>query len=246
VKRAHRHELKQDEFVNWLDQTTQWFMQNQRNVVNVALVLVGAGLLLGGLYIYRGRQAARARALIVEALDQYHGQVGTGSDADAASPHFATAKEKYETSLASFEAVADEFSGYEAGRQALYYVGLCQAHLGDFEAAETSLGRVRSGSHDLLYYLASMALASVKNERGDPQAAAELYRALADDPDDPLPKDHILFQLARSEERAGNTEQARLYYQRIIAEHPDSQLRGDAMTRSEALALQSGSGVSGG
>lgn len=246
MKRAQRHQLKQDEFVHWLDRTTQWLMENQRSVINVALVLVGAGLLLGGLYIYRSRQAARARALMVEAMDQYHGEVGAATGASPETPHFATAKDKYETALASFEAVAGEFPGYESGRQAQYYAGLCQTHLGDLEAADAALTAVRSGKRDLLYYLASMALASVKTERGDPQAAAEIYQALADDPDNPLPKDHILFELARSEERAGNTEQARLIYQRMIAEHPDSQLKGDATTRSEVLALQNRSGASGG
>ena len=47
----------------------------------------------------------------------------------------------------------------------------------------------------------------------------------------------LLLELAKTEERAGNLEQAQQYYERMLAEHPASQLRGDAMTRSETLAL---------
>jgi tetratricopeptide (TPR) repeat protein len=230
-----------------LDQATHWFLANQKNVVNGALVLVGAGLLLGGIYVYRNRQSETARARFAEALEQFHATVGEADP--AASPgslRFQTAEEKYRIALASFQTVADEFESYDAGRQARYYLGLCQASLKDFEAAEASLAGLRSGGRDLLYYLATKALAAVRAERKDYAGASELYRALAEDADNPLPKDYLLFELARSEERAGNREQARRYYDRMLAEHPESQLRGDAMTRSEALALDDdGRGTSG-
>jgi tetratricopeptide (TPR) repeat protein len=238
--------LKQDEFVHGLDQATHWFVANQKNVVNGALVLAGAALLLGGLYVYRTRRSETARARFADALEQFHAPVGeAGAAAPEGSPHFATAQEKYSTALASFQKVADDFAGYDAGRQGRYYAGLCQASLKEFEAAEASLVSLRSGDRDLLYYLGSKALAAVKAERKDYAGASELYRALAEDKDNPLPKDYLLFELARSEERAGNREQARQYYDRMLAEHPESQLRGDAMTRSEALALPDGPGASG-
>ncbi len=245
MKRAERHHLKQDEFVHWLDKAMAWCMDNQRNIVNATLVVIGAGLLLGGLYIYRSRQAATADALLTAALEQYHGVVvsGTGAAPGNDVPTFESADERYRTSLAAFEAVADGYTTYGASRHARYYVGLCHTGLSELDAAEESLEAVRSGNRDLLYYLATRALAAVKLERGDPVGAAELYRTLVEDADrrgrgkTPLPKDYLLFELAKTEERAGNLEQAQQYYERMLAEHPASQLRGDAMTRSETLAL---------
>ena len=227
MKRAERHHLKQDEFVNWLDETMSWLSDNQRNIVNGTLVIVGAGLLLGGLYIYRVRQAERAKALLSSALEQYHGVVvsGTGAEPPPGVPTFATAEERYRSSLESLEPIAEEFGSYDAGRHARYYVGLSHMGLSEFDAAEEAFEAVRSGDRDLLYYLASRALAAVKLERGDPPAAAEIYRALVDDASNPLPRDYLLFELARQ------------YYARVLAEHPESQLRGDAMTRSEILEL---------
>ena len=242
MKRTERHHLKQDELVSSIGQATHWFQQHRTNVVNALLVALGAGLLLGGIYIYRTRKSDEARALLADALKQYHGDVRseTGdTEAPSSGPKFATAEEKYRTALESLEKVANEFGSYDSGRQARYYVGLCQAELKDFEGAEGSLQKLRSGNRDLLYYLASKALASVATERGNHTAAAEIYRPLVEDAQNPLPKDYLLFELAKAEERAGNLEQARQYYDRMVAEHPESQLRGDAMSRRELLELQS-------
>jgi tetratricopeptide (TPR) repeat protein len=248
VKRTERHHLKQDEFVHSLETGMEWFRENQRIVVNVALVVIGAGLLLGGLYIYRGRQSDASRALVSQALEQFHGTVGSAAPSPDSpnGPHFATDEERYRAALERFQKIAAEFSGYESGRQARYYEGLCQAGLSDFDAAESSLQFLRSGKHDLLYFLASRALAGVKGDRADYTGAADIFRTLVEDKDDPLPKDYLLFQLAKTEERGGNLEEARRYYDLVVAEHPDSQLRGDAMTRSEALLFQSRSGANGG
>jgi tetratricopeptide (TPR) repeat protein len=240
LKRAQRHHLKQDELVHWIDRTINWGMENRRNIVNATLVVVGATLLLGGLYIYRSRQAATAQALLTAALEQYHGVVVTATGAAPPAnnvPTFESVEARYQASVEAFTTVAQDFGTYAAGRQARYYVGLCRNGLSEFDAAHAEFEAVRTGDRDLLYYLATRALASVKLERDDASGAAELYRTLIDDAQTPLPRDLLLFDLAKTEEGAGNTEKAKQYYERILAEHPDSQLRGDAMTRSESLAL---------
>jgi len=244
LKRTERHHLKQDELVSGLEHASDWFHQHRTNVVNGLLVALGAGLLLGGIYLYRARKATEARALLAEAMKQYEGEVGAEGGEPSSGPRFATSEEKYRKSLESMEKVASGFSSYDAGRQARYYAGLCQAALKDFEGAERSLQELRSGKRDLLYYLASKALGSVATERGNHTAAAEIYRPLIEDKENPLPKDYLLFELAKAEERAGNIEQARQYYDRMVAEHPESQLRGDAISRKEILEL--GSAASGG
>jgi tetratricopeptide (TPR) repeat protein len=244
VKRTERHHLKQDELVTGLGQATHWFEAHRQNVVNALLVALGAGLLLGGIYIYRKRQAEESRALLTEALKQFHGAVGTEGEPTPNVPRFATSEEKYRTALASLEKVAADFGSYDAGRQARFYAGLCQAELGDYEAAEKTLQELRSSKRDLLYYVASRALASVATDRGNHAEAVAIYRPLVEDAQNPLPKDYLLFELAKAEERAGNVDQARQIYDRVLSEHPESQLRGDALTRKELLDL--GTTASGG
>jgi tetratricopeptide (TPR) repeat protein len=239
VKRTERHHLKQDELVAGIGQATHWFEAHRQNVLNAVLVALGAGLLLGGIYIYRTRKAEEGHGLLVEALKQFHGEVGTEGEPTPNVPRFPTAEEKYRAALASLEKVANDFGSYDAGRQARFYAGLCQAELDDYEGAERSLQELRSGERDLLYYVASKALASVETDRGNHAEAVAIYRPLVEDAQNPLPKDYLLFELARAEERAGNLEQARLIYDRVLAEHPESQLRGDALNRKELLDLES-------
>ncbi|HXV61196.1 MAG TPA: tetratricopeptide repeat protein [Vicinamibacteria bacterium] len=237
MKRAERHHLKQDEFVQGIERTTDWMVENKRNIVNAVLLVLGGALLLGGLYIYRSRRAAQAQARFAEALEIYHGDVRSpgGAAPTGDAPTFANAEEKYRAALEAFEGVATEFSGHEAGRQALYYMGVCHAGLKDYERAEDALADMGSGSRDLLYYLGTQTLAAVKAEREDFSGAADILRSLLEDEANPLPKDYVLFELAKTEEKAGNLDQARLYYDRMVSEHPDSQLRGDAMNRRDAL-----------
>ncbi len=245
MKREHRHHLKQDELVHWIDRTINWGVENKRNIVNGTLVVVGAALLLGGLYIYRSRRSATAEALLTAALEQYHGVVvsDAGSAAPTDVPTFESSEARFRASLEAFETIADGYGTYDAARHARYYVGLCHNGLLELDAAEEALEVVRGGNRDLLYYLATQALASVKLQRDDIAGAAELYRSLVEDTQVPLPKDLLLFELAKTEERGGNNEQAKRYYERMLSEHPESQLRGDALTRSEMLALASKGGT---
>ena len=236
VKRTERHHLKENELLTGIGQVMAWGSENSKNLVNALIVVVGASLLLGGLYVYRSNQAADSQVLLADALELFHAKVEeTPSDPLGLAPSFVSNQERYEAALESFQSVATEFAGYDAGRQALYYSALCYAGLDDFDSAATALSQVREGDRDLVYYLASNALAAVRVSQEDYAAAADIYRALVEDADTPLPKDHLLFELAKSEEQAGNLDQAKQYYQRVLAEFPDSQLRGDATARSAAI-----------
>jgi tetratricopeptide (TPR) repeat protein len=161
-----------------------------------------------------------------------------GEGQAATGPVFETAEAKYRAALESFQQVADEFSGYDAGRKARYYIGLCHAALAEYEEAISVLSELRSGDRDLGYYLATKSLAQVQAASGDYVGAASTLRTLVEDSANPLPMDFLLFDLAKAEERAGNTAQARQYYERVLEEFPQSQIRGDVTARRDLLDLE--------
>ena len=72
-------------------------------------------------------------------------------------------------------------------------------------------------------------------DSGDLEGAAEIYRLLVDDPNTPLPKDQLLFNLANVKEQAGSLEEAQLNYQRVLDEFPDSFLRSEVEQRNELI-----------
>jgi tetratricopeptide (TPR) repeat protein len=101
------------------------------------------------------------------------------------------------------------------------------------------LEEVTGGDHgDLTHYLAYQVLAVVKAENGDLEGAAGIYRLMVADPDTPLPKDQLLFNLANVKEQAGSLEEAQLNYQRLLEEYPDSYLRSEVEQRNALIVYR--------
>ena len=237
MKRKHRHELKQNEFLVWLEKTITWFSENQRNLmIGVAAALV-VGLILGGINYYQDSRGAEAQVLLSEALELFHARISDGSSAVQAAEgtEFASSSERYGEALTAFQKVTEQYSSLEQGRQARYYAAICQSGLGNHEDAVGLLEELTGGQRDLLYYLASRALAMTKDEQGDHAGAIEVYRLIIEDPNNPLPKDQLLFSLAQTNERAGNLEEARNNYKRVLEEYPESVLRGEVLQRDELI-----------
>jgi len=235
VKRSERHHLKQDEFVSGVGVFTQWIVDNRRHVINGSLVVLGAGLLLGGLYTYRSRQAQSASVALANAMQQFRAPVIREATEDRPAISHATERERFEKSLTLFREVAADASGYQAGRKASYYVGVCEVGLENYDAAVAAFESVRQRGDDLLYYLASQALAGVKAEAGDVAGAEALYLAIVEDEASPIPPDHIIYEIGRMFERAGNVESARKYYSRFEQEHADSPLMREVNDRQALL-----------
>ena len=235
MKRSERHQLKQDEFVSSMSEFTEWVVENRRQVINATLVVVGAGLLLGGLYTYRNRQAQTADIALAGAMQQFRAPVVREATEDRPAISHATETERFETSIALFRDVATNYGGYEAARKASYYVGVCEVGLENDDAAIAAFESVRQSDGDLLYYLATQALAGVKAEAGDLAGAEALYLAIVEDASAPIPRDHLIYELGRMFERAGNVEAARKYYTRFEREHADSQLIREVNDRQAVL-----------
>lgn len=237
MKRKHRHELKQNEFLVWLENTVTWISENQRNLmIGIAAALV-VGLILGGISYYQDSRGAEAQVLLSEALDLFHARISDGSSAVQAAEgtEFASSGERYGEALAAFQKVIERYSSLDQGRQARYYAAICQSGLGNYEDATSLLEELTGGQRDLLYYLASKALATSKDEQGDHAGAIEIYRLIIEDPNNPLPKDQLLFSLAQTNERSGNLEEARANYKRVLEEYPESVLRGEVLQRDELI-----------
>lgn len=240
MKRSHRHELKQNEFLVWLDQAALWISENQRHLMTAAGVIVAAAVLLSGISYFTSSRQQAAQELLDEALKIYHARIQESSVVKSAEgPEFASVDERYREALPSFENVIEKYSGAEQGRQARYYAALCHVGLGEHEQAEGLLDEVTGGrNRDILHYLASQVLAVAKTERGDYEAAVEIYRKMVEDTDNPLPKDQILYKMARVNEQAGDLEEANRNYQRLLEDFPDSQLAGDVRQRNELIEFR--------
>ncbi len=237
MKRSHRHELKQNEFLVWLDKATLWISENQRHLMAAAGAVMAAVVLLAGISYFTSSRQQAAQELMDEALQIYHARIQESSVVKSAEgPEFENVEERYRASLPALEKVIEKYSSSDQGRQARYYAALCHMGLDEPEKAEGLLDDVMGGrSRDILHYLASQVLAVAKTERGDYEAAVEIYRLMVEDAENPLPKDQILFKMARVNEQAGDLEEANRNYQRLLEEFPDSQLAVEVRQRNDLI-----------
>ncbi len=240
MKRKERHELKQNELLVTLNRLVTWSSQNSQVLKTGLVVALIVGAAMGGIYHYQHGRGQAADALLSDAMNKYHGVIRENTIVAALQEGttFESAEERYRAALEGFRGITQQYDSLPQGREARYYSALCQVGLGEIEDAEALLEEVVRKRGDLLYSLASQTLATVKSQKGDYAGAAELYRALLGDPQDPLPKDQLLFAMAQQLEMDGRLEEARQAYQRFLAEHPQSLLRTEAEQRSELLELR--------
>ncbi len=240
MKRTERHHLKQNDLLHWLEQFAGWAAENRSSLKTGAIAVLLAAVVVGGIYVYRHGRDQTADTALSEALEVYHGVVreNTIISGPDAGPTFNSQEERYIAALEALEEVEQKYTAIKQGREARYYMALSKAGLGELEESEGLLEHVVDKRGDLLYYLASQTLATVKADRGDHAAAAEVYRTLVDDAKGPLPKDQLLFRMAEQLEADGKLQEARQAYERFLEEYPTSSLRSQAEQKSELLEFR--------
>jgi len=240
VKRKERHDLKRNELLVLFEDLAEWSSKNQQFLKSAVVIAIVAAAAIGGLYVYQHGRAQTASALLDEALKKYHGVIRESSivAAPEEGTMFDSVADRYRASLEAFQKVAQDYGSLDQGREARYYAALCQIGLGQLDDAQALLEEVVRKRGDLLYSLASQTLATVKAQKGDHSGAAEIYRAMVDDAQDPLPKDQLLFAMAQQLEEGDRLEEAFQAYERFLKDYPRSMLRAEAEQRSELLELQ--------
>ncbi len=226
MARLTRHELKEHKLQTAFEEYEQFAREHYREialVVGTSLLIVG---LVVGLKLLMDRQEATANAQLGEALETFHGYVGTPAPG-MLSPQtqtFPTAKEKYTKALSQFSELA-EVKGFQrilpqqkAVRIARYHVGLCQAGLGDDAGAIKTLTKAADDRDPDIASLARFALAQQLAKTGKVADGVKLYQNLVDHPSSVVPKATAQLALADAL-RATQPTQARQIYERMEREY---------------------------
>jgi tetratricopeptide (TPR) repeat protein len=224
VDRLTRHQLKQDEFRDSIEQMEGFFKEHAKEILNgTIIVVVVVGLMVGVKY-YTGRQEAQANADLGAALQTFRAYVGPAAPGemgpDAVS--FATAADKYKKALDQFRAITEKYKMIprpKAVDVARYQLGVCQSLLDDHAAAVQTLLDVSKTSNKEIAALAKFALAGELAKAGKPQDAAKLYQELADHPTLAVPKASALLAMA-DVYRVSQPAQALQIYERVEKEFP--------------------------
>lgn len=218
MARLTRKELKKDPFLSvYYDDFVEFSQRHyQKIIVAVAVIVV---VVIAGLSWrrYRERQEVVANTLLGEALTTFHayvGQAGQGALAPGAET-FADPAAKYQAAIKQFTVLEQKYPRMEAAQIALYHIGLCQAQLGQQDAAIQTLKRAAQSSDRGIASLAQFALAGELAKTGKLAEAETMFRGIAEHPTDTVPAATAWLALAGAE-RETKPAEARTIYQRVL------------------------------
>ena len=223
MDRQTRHQLKQDEFRDTLEQFEAYFKRHYQEILNYTIVVVAVIALAGGLKYYTDRQEAQANADLGAALQTFRAYVGPPQPGamDQGGTSFPTAQEKYKKALGQFQGIVDKYKMVprpKAVAIARYQAGVCQALLENHSAAVATLQEVSYDSDKEIAALAKFALAGELVKTGKIPDGVKLYQELADHPTISMPRASALLAMADAY-RSSQPAQARQIYERLGKEY---------------------------
>jgi tetratricopeptide (TPR) repeat protein len=231
MKRELKKQIKQDEFVSWLDHTLTWLRAHEREAKMTGAIVLAVAVGWLGLSTWTKARARAAEEDLAAALKTFHAEPGGQVKV------FATAAERNRQAAQELAEVHRRYGSQPAGRRARYYEGLSRLELGQFDEAQKALSEVAAVRDDeeLAPALARLQLAELEQRRGRTDEAVKLYQQMADDASLTLPRDHVLMALSSTLENARRLPEAREAYRRLADEFPDSVYASEARRRADYL-----------
>jgi tetratricopeptide (TPR) repeat protein len=201
MDRLTRHELKQDEFRETLDQLEHYLKAHLKEILTVAILVIVVVGLAGGLKYYLDQQEASANVELASALRTFQSYVGRVSPETlgAESETFLNAADKYQKAREQFNAIVLKYRIFprpKAVSIARYHVGVCESLLGNSAAAINTLQEASRDRDREIAALAQFALAGEFLKIGKKQEAVAIYQNLVDHPSLAVPKASALLALA--------------------------------------------------
>ncbi len=236
MKRTERRHLKTNELASLTGQARAVFDARRSQMIAGALAVVIIGGALIGYYTWRGRQQARAYALLAAALVVEEARVGPPAAPGTPSSglSFAKQREKNQALLTKFRSAADEYPSTDAGVFARYREATTWMALGTPGSAVTAYQEViNRGGSSVYAVMARLGLAEALAQSGQYDQAIATFKDLTQRKEVPL--DGVLIRLGRTYLDAGKRADAEQTFNRLVQEFPDSPFSTDARRALEQL-----------
>ena len=204
AKRMTKEELREDKVLTSVKRLTTFVQHNLRYVIGavalVALVVIGTSLWNQS----RGRAEGNASFIINQAQQLYYAG-------------------NYPEALSRFQAVESQYGSASAARPVKLFIGNCQLTLGNPVEAEKAFRSVvgKLGGDPVLRAGALRGLGAALADQGKAAEAADSYQQAAAVQGNPLASEDW-WAAGNAHTDAGNLDQAKQAYQRIIDDFPRS------------------------
>ena len=244
MKRTERHHLKENELAQTLAAASEALASRKSLIVGIALALLVVAGVVGGINVWRRGDDQQAERLLADAMVTFNAPVVPATTTASqpgevpaaatlgATGSFATEAAKLNAALPKLQAAAEAYPDTAAGITASYHYASSLAALGRHDEAIATFDDVmrRAGGNTLYGRMAVMGKADTQARAGQFDAAIATWTELAASPDQDLPKDAILMELAKAYRASGKQDEARKTFIRIVDEHPTSPYVAEAKT----------------
>jgi len=204
-KRPYQDSFQHD-FGKKVEDVGKKFEGQGKNILYGLGALACLGIIIWIIFSWTGRSNAAAQAALGKAIETSQATVSdTPPQAGESTKTFSTRRERAETAIAEFQAVADKYSG-DVGEKAKYFVAVNRLAI-DRPAGIAELETISKSSNEV-GKLAKFALAQTRVDDGKPDEAAAIYQELAAMNDPIIAKDTINFELANIYEKQGKKQEA--------------------------------------
>ena len=233
-----RKDLKENELEHALVGARDYVVSHEAGAKKWTVIAVGAvvlvGLVWGGLAL-RGR---RLDARLSAALAVFDAPLATdGAGTPPGVTVYKDAAERLEAAKKQLRALADDAPGSKPGQAA-------RTMLLALEGGATPPAKLLDGARDLAKRDPGLdrlgrrgaLLSRGRGGGGTGEGGHRLGEGLSSTrPNPPLPKDVLLFTLARLYEKDGQLADAKTSYQRVVSDYPDSPMRFEAQQKVQGL-----------
>jgi len=227
-RRLTRKQIKQDEFISFVDHSFHWLGQNWRQAAYGLGGVLAVALIWWAATAFLGSRSEAAEQAVSEAIATYQAPTG-GVAPGGGKPWFATDTERLAAAEKAFQSASSKYWLTPQSRVAAIFLARIAVDRGDQALAIRKLSEITSRrSADPLVRLAMLDLVRLRIAKGEgPQLVGDL-EAMAAGKDARLTRDTALFELARVWEREGKPEEANRFYRKLVEDFPDSPYRSDA------------------
>lgn len=209
-KHLSKEELESDPLIDNYNKAAKFFNENKTTIIAIFIsvtVVVGA---LVGFNFYSSSQEQEAQQLLAIAEGYYsEGDFDKAINGDS-----------FELTY-GFKAIANEYSGTEAGNLAIYYASVSSFKLGNIEEALVYLSKYDAPKGILgvggISFHAKLLMAN-----GSTEKAADTFLQAANWDNNDATTPFNLLKAAEAYFKAGNTAKALELTERIIEEYPSS------------------------
>lgn len=213
-KTSRRKELRQNFFVDLYARALLFYEDYRRLAQGIGVALLVLVLAIPGYIYYQQQQEQQAADELGQILPLYE------------QSNFKQALNGT-SNQAGLLTIADEYGGTDPGNLAAFYAADALYQLGEYDRALTYFRQFEKGNN---FFGASAyaSQASIHENRGEFQQAAELYEQAASQYENKMMTPRYLLNAGQAYEEAGQYEAAIEVYQQIQEEYPDSDRASEA------------------